>query len=151
MNGEELRTLKMVLVPKWLEPVLKAHAMQVSDVLDRGKLTSILSPSDVDIYDLAQTVFMDIASHGEISSDTGSEFVHRYLYGELADPAQCTRGLPAFDVQRVGYDTLVLTVNDKGQFVFKDFMESLMIHWRASNDIGTLARHPLFARYLALL
>lgn len=160
MQKLDAQPLKLILIPYWLQQLLTAHGCELSAVLDDVKLKNILSSSDFSIYTEAQYNMADwvpdcaMGEEVHVTTDRSEEEKNkdtcRYLYGELADPQGCNL-TPEFEVCRIGYDTLGLTVNPEGHYNLKDLMGTLIAEWRATNPLEQLARHTLFSRYLQLL
>lgn len=152
------KPLDIILVPLWLETLLQAHHAPLETVLDAEKLSSIVSSEDLEKYYEAQWK-LGLWVPGGLGRGEAIEGINnqemsltdrkrKYLYGELMEADGNPD--PAFKVCRVGYDTLVVTVDQSSSFNLKDLMESLVEQWRATHPLERLASHPLFTRWLQL-
>lgn len=161
--------LKLIFVPRWLEQSLKAARMSLSDALEPEKLVRILSSDDLNLYRRANKELYHLVPYSVVESfdrpladgeplpnkreflDIGEEARRGYLYGHVSTMYDGAL-YPTFNVHRVGYDYVILTVGDRAAEGHEDtdiLMDALLRHLYAVNPLSVLASSPLFREHLS--
>ena len=158
--------LNLIFVPRWLEQSLKAAKMSLSDALEPEKLVCILSSADLNLYRRAneelyhlvpysviqtfdQPGVKDVPAKGQFR-ELDEETRRSYLYGNVSTMYDGAL-YPIFDVHRVGYDHVILTVGDRAVESKEDtdiLMDALLKHLYAVTPLEELALTALFKEHL---
>lgn len=158
--------LKLIFVPRWLERSLKAANMSLRDALEPEKLVRILSSDDLKLYhevnrELYHLVPRSIVQTFDLPFCKGSlpemgfgkideEGLRAYLYGRVSTMYD-GHLYPTFNVHRVGYDYVILTVGDRAAESQEDtdiLMDELLKHLYAVTPLSELAQMSLFREHL---
>ena len=161
-------SLKLIVVPLWLEQALKASNMSLRDATDLENLARIVSPADLDLYrvvnanlamilpeavvDAFETmphppVEKEALTMARVDKSENDALRRLFFYGDTSFAATHTAN-PDFVLHRLGYDYVILTVNTEKECVISNLMDSLLKELNAVMPLSSLAPLSIFRKWL---